>query len=150
MEDVRMASTSDVEMEDVAPPERTEAEKQRYAAAQRAERDRIIDQLEDIWNVLRSAPSPRANLLNKTDFNERIWSHLCKGPSFPAVARRIGLAAAAKTVRHQHRKDGHAFTYGEELLFADLMEYNRKVLELSLTAPLLAQRVQPSRRSRLL
>ena len=150
MADVRMFSPSDVEMEDVGPPVRTEAEKARYAAAQRAERDRIIEQLEDIWQVLRSAPRPQANLLNKADFDARIWSHLCKGPTFPALARRVGLAAAAKHARHQHRKNGHSFTYGEELLFNDLMNYNRQVLESTIPGTAQPSGVQSSRRSHLL
>ena len=145
-----MYSPSDVEMEDVGPPVRTEAEKQRYAAEQRAERDRIIEQLVDIWQVLRSDPRPQAALLNKTDFDARIWPHLRKWPTFPTLARRVGLAAAAKNARHQHRKNAHSYTYGEELLFSDLMAYNRKVLESALPGAAQPGGVQSSRRSHLL
>ena len=141
-----MKSDSDVDMVDSQPPQRSLAEREAFAQEQRTLRDNTLTRLESIWETLNSAPQPEATLLNKTDFEPQIWAHLRKGPSFPALSRRLGMSQAAKAVRHQYRKEGKAFSHGEDDVFAALMNYNRRVLE----AAIPAKPSQSSRRSRLL
>ena len=148
LDDVRMKSDSDVEM-DIAeePPTRPLAERQAYAQAQRDERDALLTRLEDIWDRLRSDPVPGANLITQSDFDDYTYGYLSKGPDFPALARRLGgLSAASKAVRHQLRKKGKAFTPTDETIFDTIMAYNRRVLAMPQSRPA----PQSSRRSHLL
>ena len=130
--------TSDIEMEDVSAPcpkrrlqpapQRSEAKRQAYKEAQRLERDRELDALEDAWNYLANFPPPNAMLINDQTFPPRIVTLLGKGRRFLPLARRFGMSQAAKIARNEFKQRGRDWTGAQQKLFDARLLFNQRVM----------------------
>ena len=133
-EDIDMnGSDNDVTMdkkEDVrrSTHTRSDSEKRRYAAEQRAIRDLLLVELNEAWRYLLAPPPPDAAFLSPNSWRPELQALLVKGHQFATLATRIGCSAAAKAVRNNFKKRGRKYQAGADDFYDAIFRFNERLM----------------------